>query len=175
MGDFLSCICTLRLHRYRCQPLTNCLWKMRISLFISILRYGRMPLRFSALPGKMRKLTVFLAGVTANLFLALLFTIGCFFTVIKIPAHQFAAQMLYFGAVINIVLLMINLLPIPGFDGWRVLTLFWKPQSSLSSEFLNGTLFIVMMIVFFGFSKIELAASSLIETLLNLLITIAGK
>ena len=150
------------------------LWSLIMLAFIGI-AWGQVPVNEANLPGKMRKLTVFLAGVTANLFLALLFTIVCFFTVINIPGQQFAAQMLYFGAVINIVLLMINLLPIPGFDGWRVLTLFWKPHSSLSSEFLNGTLFIVMMIVFFGFSKIELAASSLIETLLNLLFTIAGK
>ncbi len=146
-----------------------------IMLAIIGIAWGQVPVNEENLQGRAGKLAVALAGVTANLFLALLFTIGCFLTVIKIPGHQFAAQMLYFGAVINIVLLIINLLPIPGFDGWKALTLFWKPKSNFSSEFINGTSFVIIMIVFFGFSKIELAASSLIETLLNMLFTITGK
>ena len=150
------------------------LWSL-ITLALIGIAWGQVPVNEANLPGKPRKLAVALAGVAANLFLSIVFTIGCFFTVENMPEHQFAAQMLYFGAVINIILLVINLLPIPGFDGWRVLTLFWEPKNNFSSEFVNGTIFVVIMIIFFSFSMVESAASSLVGAVLKLLFAIAGK
>ena len=57
----------------------------------------------------------------------------------------------------NIVLFVINMLPIPGLDGWNVLNLFFN-FGSVKSEFVKGAMLFLMLGVLVLFNYIFYAA-----------------
>ena len=57
----------------------------------------------------------------------------------------------------NIVLFVINMLPIPGLDGWSVLNLFFN-FGSVKSEFVKGSMLFLMLGVLVLFNYIFSAA-----------------
>ncbi len=59
--------------------------------------------------------------------------------------------MLWLGSLLNIVLFLLNLLPIPGLDGWTILRSFVPRIGDLSSEWMKGIFFILFFLVFFAF------------------------
>ncbi|GBF35890.1 site-2 protease family protein [Methanofervidicoccus abyssi] len=62
-----------------------------------------------------------LSGPLSNVFLAILFSVFSIF----LPPFTIISHILYFGVYINLYLAAFNLLPVPPFDGFKVLS--WNP------------------------------------------------
>ncbi|MBR2344872.1 MAG: site-2 protease family protein [Lentisphaeria bacterium] len=138
------------------------LWSLITFCLIGI-AWGQVPVNRANLRSRKARLAVDFAGVAANLILSAIFLV-LLVLVCKIASNEeFAQGILFFGASINLVLFVINLFPVPGFDGWNVLTEFRKPQ--VSSELVNGIFFIMVVILFFGINYIQTAADALITFL----------
>lgn len=138
------------------------LWSLITFCLIGI-AWGQVPVNRANLRSRKARLAVDFAGVAANLILSAIFLV-LLVLMCKIASNEeFAQGILFFGASINLVLFVINLFPVPGFDGWNVLTEFRKPQ--VSSELVNGIFFIMVVILFFGINYIQTAADALITFL----------
>lgn len=140
-----------------------------ISLFMLCflgLAWGQIPVNPANLRGRHAPAIVAASGPLANAVLAIVFCVltvgGAFF---DIPA--FAGNMLLFGAVINMVLAIFNLLPIPGLDGWNILRTYWRKDISKAGEFIKGAFFILIMLVFTCFEYIYGAASWAVLAICN--------
>lgn len=137
------------------------LWSL-ITLCLVGIAWGQVPVNRANLPRKSSRILVSLAGVAANLGLAIVFTLLAFAILMFDRSNNFAFGVLFFGATINLVLLVINLFPVPGFDGWNILMEYWHPKQS--SEAVNGTFFIMIMLLFFGIGYVETAAAWLVKS-----------
>ena len=138
-----------------------------ITLCLVGIAWGQVPVNRNNLPDRKSWIMVALAGISANLGLSIIFTLLTFITLIFLPENEFAYSMLYYGATINLVLLAINLFPVPGFDGWNIFTEFWKPKHS--TELFNGAFFIMIMLLFFCIGYIQLGAEILVRTALTIM------
>lgn len=138
-------------------------------LFLGI-AWGQIPVNPQNLPTRKQRLLVALAGVSGNLLLTLCFTVCGFLVLVWAPENEFAVRMLLYGAVLNIVLLIINLMPVPGFDGFLIIREFIRFDRKSSRDLANGTFFIIMMIMFFFIDKIYAAAEYIVGKLLLMLL-----
>jgi Zn-dependent protease len=81
--------------------------------------WGQIPVDPANLRGKHSRALVACSGPAANLMLSILFSVlavaGAVYGI-----GRFAGNMLFFGAIINMVLALFNMLPIPGLDGSRL-------------------------------------------------------
>ena len=144
-----------------------------VSLFMLCflgIAWGQVPVNRQNLRGKHAMAWVAVSGPLSNLLLSLIFCLlaicGAFWEI-----HEFAGNMLMYGAVINMVLALFNLLPVPGLDGWNILRTYWQKDLSKSGEFIKGTFFILLMLVFTCFDYIFKAAYWLVMKFCNALMT----
>ena len=145
-----------------------------ISLFMLCmlgLAWGQVPVNPANLRGKHAPAIVAASGPLTNVVLAVIFCLlavaGAFF---EIP--RFAGNMLLYGAIINMVLAIFNLLPIPGLDGWNILRTYWKKDLYKSGEFIKGAFFILIMLVFICFQYIYNAAAWVVINICNVIISL---
>lgn len=133
------------------------------------LAWGQVPVDNRQLRGKYAPAAVAFSGPLTNFALGIIFAI-LVFTCIKCNLeNRFAIQMLYFGSVINIVLFMINLLPIPGFDGLAIINNLFPKLLNLKSEFMKGTYIVAVCLVFFAINKFYSAAEYIIANVIKVL------
>ena len=57
----------------------------------------------------------------------------------------------------NLVLFVINILPIPGLDGWNILSLFFRFRA-MTSEWIKGTMLLLMLLLILSFPYVYAAA-----------------
>lgn len=143
-------------------------WVSLLMLLFIGLAWGQVPVNPYNLETRKKRITVALAGVSANLLLFVVFTLLGYLTA-KFSGNFFAAQMLCYGAVLNVVLLIINLLPVPGFDGFKVVMEFFPIRSQQAAERANIACFIVMLLIFLGIDHVYQFAGIAVGTLLNIL------
>ena len=113
------------------------------------------------------------AGPATNFALYLVFGVLCFLTVI-FTDNEYPAEMLQLASLLNIVLFLLNLLPIPGLDGWAILHSFVPRIGKLSSELMNGIFFILFFLVFFSFDILWKVGAVMTKLLLYGLMLIFG-
>jgi len=92
-----------------------------------------------------------------------LFVVFTFLTVICLyfPEHfknEMAGGILLAGATMNLVLFVLNLLPIPGLDGFVILRWFFPRLRFGGSEFAKGAYLVLILLIFALFSYIFDAA-----------------
>lgn len=94
-------------------------------------------------------LWVGLAGPAANFLLALFFA-----AILKVSNYSFIPEIITEAIVINIILAVFNLVPIPPLDGSRVVSALLPYRLSLVYRKIEtaGT-FIIMFLIMFGFFK----------------------
>lgn len=121
--------------------------------------WGAVPVDRSLLRSRRSMLRVSLAGPAANLLLLLL--AWCLLLILGLPTvqnflfadNQAVAAGVYlfiitFG-VYNFVLLVFNLIPLPGLDGWNILLEIFPKMQNIHSEFIKGAMLLVMLLAFF--------------------------
>ncbi len=143
-------------------------WISLLMLVLIGLAWGQVPVDPYYLNTRRKRITVALAGVLANLFLFFAFTLLGYLTA-RFSGNLYAAQMLCYGAVLNVVLLIINLLPVPGFDGFQVVTEFFPIRSQQAAERANIACFVVMLLIFAGMNYIYSMAQMAVGVLLAIL------
>lgn len=114
-------------------------------LFIG-LAFGRVPVNRARLRRPYGEAVVSFAGPFANLMLFLIFSFGLGFAWLR--GHEPLASICSMGGVLNSVLFMLNMLPVPPLDGHGVLCAFFPGFRTSSSEFVNGATFMIMMVIF---------------------------
>ncbi|MFZ2310570.1 MAG: site-2 protease family protein [Patescibacteria group bacterium] len=95
---------------------------------------------------------VSLAGPVGNLILAVLFAIVMHFIVPTSPLAELIAQVI----LINLVLMIFNLIPIPPLDGSKILASFlpYKLKNKLLYMDTRLSMILVFVLAFFGFNLI---------------------
>ena len=139
--------------------------------------WGAVPVDLSKLRSRWSRIRIFLAGPAANLFLLLAAAAGVF--CIGFAANRAQSEsglpllraltnfFLYFG-VYNFTLMVFNLIPALGLDGWNVLAELFPRLRRLSSEFAKGAMLLLMILAFFGASYLFLAGAWLMQQILGL-------
>lgn len=145
-------------------------WWSVIMLALIGIAWGQVPVDLRNLPSRGRRIAVALAGVSANLLLAVCLTLLAFAAMLH--RQEFAALMLYQGAVLNLLMLVINLLPLPGLDGFRVLMEFVRFRPGIDTEKLNAAFFILTMLLFFCVDYLMAAAQFVVVHLLDLMMRV---
>ena len=109
------------------------------------LAWGQVPVDPSNFRSRRSDLKVSLAGPLTNLALAIVFLILCAVLFYGGVEHNRAIGMIFYGCVLNQVLFVLNMLLVPGFDGFGVVRHFFPGFLQLKSEV--GTIVTVVLIV----------------------------
>lgn len=122
--------------------------------------WGQVPVN----PARMRKrwshAWVAAAGPLANLGLFCFFAVGtALLYVFGREPQAFAVNVLVHIAIMNMVLFILNLLPVPGLDGWTVLGYFFPKIHRTNSEWITGASLVLLILIFTGFRYITSAGS----------------
>ncbi|MDD3118433.1 MAG: site-2 protease family protein [Victivallales bacterium] len=118
-------------------------------LFLGI-AWGAVPVNPSRMKHKYSHMLVALAGPAMNLLLFALFTIA--YVVNADFIHNPGLKLLtWLGGMLNVVLFIFNLLPIPPLDGWTVFGQRLCRHLNFNSEFIKGAaVFLVLLLLFSG-------------------------
>lgn len=142
--------------------------------FIGI-AWGQVPVNPMNLNSKKKRILVALSGVLANLGLAVIFTILALLVMVHTRHQEYAVSMLIYGATINVVLLIFNLMPVPGLDGFNVVREFIRINSRQAAERANTIFFVMMLLLlFFGIDYIIKLASRIVGALFYLFANLLG-
>ena len=144
-------------------------------LFIGV-AWGAVPVDPRNLNSRKKRIIVAAAGVAGNLFLVFAFSLLAVIVMSRLPEHDFAIRMLIYGAVINMVLFFINIIPVPGFDGFNIVREFIhiRIDSQRTAEIANTFFFILAMIFFVCFDRISEFSTKLVWHILQMLISVMG-
>ncbi|MBO5760227.1 MAG: site-2 protease family protein [Lentisphaeria bacterium] len=119
---------------------------MSIIMFLFLgIAWGSVPVRKDVLRGRKSLLKIALAGPAANMLLYLIAFV-LLFCICKWADQGDMEDMrnrtlLLFTVtmgVYNFVLLLFNLLPVPGLDGWHILKYFFPDKMEIKSEWVKG-------------------------------------
>ncbi len=117
-----------------------------IMLLIIGISWGAVPVNPSRMRRRYSHALVSFAGPAANI---LLFFVFCFLDVLfqnsGIPTYN---QMFLVGAVLNAVLFLFNMLPIPILDGWIVFNYFIPILRKVNDEVKNAVTFLIFILFF---------------------------
>lgn len=122
--------------------------------------WGQVPVN----PARMRKrwshAWVAAAGPLANFGLFLIFAVVTALLVVNGGEdQQFAGKVFMHIAQMNMVLFILNLLPVPGLDGWTVLGYFFPKIHRTNSEWITGASLVLMILVFSFFRYLAMAGA----------------
>lgn len=136
-------------------------------LFIGI-AWGQVPVTPANFRSRWGRVLTSLAGPLTNCCLWLLFT-GAAFACFKAGGAEFATAMLTYGSVMNLVLFVFNLLPVPGLDGFNMIVALFPDLLGRDSEAVKGTFFVLTVLLFVYIDKLfELAHVATLFMLLGL-------
>jgi len=140
-----------------------------VLLFMMGIAFGQVPVNPARLKGRYSDALVSFAGPLVNLVLSFLFFIGMLVVFKSTPnmeSNKFLVMALFTGAELNLVLFILNMVPIPPLDGFGILRSFVPSLKTTSSEFMNGAYFFILIVVFVSAGRIfEFTQSILIKSL----------
>jgi Zn-dependent protease len=128
-----------------------------IALLLIGITWGAVPVNPSRMRHRYSDALVAVAGPLMNLLLFLVFSIGASIVYLKtagFAASNTAFNLFFTGGVLNMVLLIFNLLPVPPLDGWSIFTFLFPHIHKVNPEMRNGIIFGLFILVFFSFGKL---------------------
>ena len=150
-----------------------------IALLLIGITWGAVPVNPYRLRHKYSEALVAVAGPFVNLLLFFIFTIAASVVYLKggeLTVYRTLLNFCVTGGVLNIVLLIFNLLPVPPLDGWSIFTFLFPHIHKINSEIRNGIIFGLFILVFFSFGKLflfgEYAVVFMIQIIVPLLASI---
>ena len=122
------------------------LFSLIMLLFVGI-AWGQVPVNRANFRSRAGMVLTSLAGPLTNLALWLIFIALCLITGLN-SDNNFAASMLAYGAMLNFVLFVFNLLPVPGLDGFNILIEFFPGLFRRDSEVIKGAYLLMVILLF---------------------------
>ena len=144
-----------------------------LMLAIIGIAWGAVPVDVSKFRGRWSRLKVALAGPAANLFLFLLAAlIFIVFGIVRpggLP-HITGPVMgiVFLFGMYNFTLMLFNLLPVPGLDGWSAACELFPKLKTISSEFAKGAMLFLILLAFFGVQYLFAAGEWIMQVILTL-------
>ncbi|MFZ2654070.1 MAG: site-2 protease family protein [Victivallales bacterium] len=128
-----------------------------VLVFIIGVAFGSVPVDHSRMKHRYSPALVAFAGPFINLVLFLLFCMGIVIVTLKSNSmsqevFNGARELFTLGAVMNVVLFCLNMLPIPILDGYEVLAYYFPGMHRVDQKIKN-TVFIVMAIAILASSR----------------------
>jgi len=128
-----------------------------VLVFIIGVAFGSVPVDQSRMKHRYSPALVAFAGPFINLVLFLLFCMGIVIVTLKSNSmsqevFNGARELFTLGAVMNVVLFCLNMLPIPILDGYEVLAYYFPGMHRVDQKIKN-TVFIVMAIAILASSR----------------------
>ncbi|MCI7643066.1 MAG: site-2 protease family protein [Lentisphaeria bacterium] len=147
----------------------NPLRQMGIQSLISFLllgiAWGQVPVNPQRLTPRYKAVLVSLAGPFSNL---AIFFFCCIAPNLIIAAmfyaktpeiyYKMVGQFFLYGGCVNMILFIINMLPLPGLDGWHLVAPLFDTVKILKSELVTAVGFGLFLLIFFYFEYIYAAA-----------------
>jgi len=126
-------------------------------VFIIGVAFGSVPVDHSRMKHRYSPALVAFAGPFINFILFLLFCMGIVIVTLKsnsmsTDVFNGARELFTLGAVMNVVLFCLNMLPVPILDGYEVLAYFFPGMHRVDQKVKN-VFFIVMVIAIFASSR----------------------
>jgi len=118
------------------------------------LAWGSVPVDPRKMRGRYAPALTAFAGPAANIVLSLFFIILTYVCFKKHIGDEFAVDMLFYASTLNVVLFFLNMLPVPGFDGFAILGTLFPRFLQNSSEAVRGTVFLLVMLLFVFFDQL---------------------
>ena len=138
-------------------PLKQMGWLSIVMLLFLGIAWGQVPVNPANFRSRYGRVLTSLAGPLTNFALWVLFTVGAF-VCFKAEIGEFAVAMLTYGAVMNLVLFVFNLLPVPGLDGFSIVAEVFPELLRSESETVKGAFFVLVVLLFVFIDKLfELA------------------
>lgn len=126
-------------------PVKQMGWYSLLLLAFFGIAWGQVPVNPANFRNRFSDVKVSLAGPLTNLLLGgLMLLLTAFLLYLRIEDSR-AIRMIFHGCVLNLVLFILNMLPVPGFDGFNVVRHFFPRFLQLKSE--AGTIVTVVLIV----------------------------
>ena len=135
--------------------------------------WGAVPVDYSRLRSRRSALKVALAGPAANLFLFLLASLVFILTGIIKPSglNHISGPILvvvYLFGMYNFTLLVFNLLPVPGLDGWIAACELFPRLRRISSEVAKGAMLLLIFLAFFAVQYLIAAGAWMMQSMIYL-------
>ena len=133
-----------------------------IALLLIGITWGAVPVNPNRMKHKYSDALVAAAGPFTNLLLFFLFSIAATIVYLKTPnfdTGNIAFNFFFTGGVLNVVLFIFNLLPVPPLDGWSIFSFLFPHVHKINQELRNGIIFGLFILVFFSFGKLFLFGS----------------
>ena len=122
------------------------------SLFLLALfgiAWGQVPVNPANFRSRLSDVKVSLAGPLTNLVLAFLMLIFCSLLIHAGVENERAVRMVFYGCVLNQVLFLLNMCPVPGFDGYNIVRHFFPRLLQLKSE-TTTIVFVILIVLLFS-------------------------
>ncbi|MCF7889580.1 MAG: site-2 protease family protein, partial [Victivallales bacterium] len=147
-------------------------WSLFALLFLGI-AWGAVPVDPSKLKKKYSHALVAFAGPFMNFLLFIACAVGV--SVVFIQSNGYIMenrvfQLFFTGGVLNIVLLIFNLIPVPPLDGWTIFTFIFPGIHNVNQEVRNGVLMGLFILVFFTFDKFFMIGTYCVVFALKLIV-----
>ncbi len=126
--------------------------------------WGAVPVNPARMKNKYGRLLTSFAGPAANLLLFSLAWISLGITWHMETVPQSAILFLNFFGLMNFVLFVFNMLPVPGLDGWNICTWFFPKLAMPNSEVIKGAMVILIFAAFMFVGYLFRFAQSVMET-----------
>ncbi len=126
-----------------------------IALLLVGITWGSVPVDYRRLKkGRMSPFLVAVSGPVSNLVLFLTFSFAgtLVFKATGGNVDSIVFQAMIIGAVLNIVLFVVNLVPVPPLDGWIIAICLFPSIVKINQELRNGIMFGLFALVFLSFS-----------------------
>ena len=144
-----------------------------IMLLVLGIAWGQVPVNRANFRSRAGRVATIFAGPLANLVLWLVFIALCLVTA-RCGADNFAVSMLANAAVINFVLFVFNLLPVPGLDGFNILIEFLPGIFHRDSEVVKGAYLLLAFLLFTSSDLIFSMAANVTSKTLGLVQHMVG-
>ena len=126
-------------------PLKQMGWFSLLLFVLFGFAWGQVPVDPDNFRSRFSRVKVALAGPLTNLLLSFLLVLICVFLLLNEVENPRALEMIFYGSVLNLVLFMLNMIPVPGFDGFNVVDHFFPGFLRLKSE--TSTIVTVVLIL----------------------------
>lgn len=149
-------------------------WSLIMFAMVGI-AWGQVPVNPARMRNRWSHAWVAASGPLANLGLFCIFSLGTAAILVSgNDQYHFAARVLLHIGMMNCILFILNLLPVPGLDGWTVLGAFFPKIHRTDSELINGASLVLLILIFTGFRYIAMAGSVITMWLVRGLVLLMG-